>query len=131
MMMSATSMCIYFEYPIVSLETNILCCTLPIILSTVDRVKLDVITGNMLGDGHIRSSKKDGIVNEKARYSITIKTDSELYIRFLIDNVYRSFGANKLRPYPNILLPAHANKQVLYYQFETKSSVFLGTLHAM
>lgn len=121
--------CMHFN--INTLEIDILYSTLPAILLTVDREKLEVMTGNILGDGSIRSPKKDGTVAPRARYCITMKAAYEPYIRFLRDNTYRSFGASELKPYPNLSLAQHEHKQVLHYTFYTRTSAFFGASHAL
>lgn len=79
--------------------------TLSSLLFSTPKSSLNVITGNMLGDGNIRYSnmtRNKGVAKGNARYRMTMKTDRYNYLKWLYDNVYRPFTTNVgLIPYPN------------------------------
>ena len=110
---------------------NIVYASVPSILCTLDKKILETVTGNILGDGSLRSGYSDGRFNPKARYAMSIKASSYDYMLHLKNDVYHSFHCSNLRPYPNVNLPHHQNKIVQHYNFDTRISVTLGTLHAI
>lgn len=61
---------------------------------------LDVLRGNMLGDGSIQLNNhvKNGIVKENARYCMTMSTPFMKYIEFLQNHIYSPFYPSKLYP---------------------------------
>lgn len=105
--------------------------TLVPILSSVESKILEVITGNILGDGSIGNSSKDGRIMKNGRYRITIKASSLPYIEYLSRGPFSHFNPSDMRPYPNVILSQNKDKQVLHYSFETKISEFFGTLHSL
>ena len=111
-------------------NTNICLSSLPLILNTIPTNVLHIITGNMLGDGHINVYKSKSIkINRKAKYCMTMDTFSLNYLMFLYDNVYKQFNPSKLYPYPNINLPKHAGKEIKQYYFYTQSLPLFYYLH--
>lgn len=89
--------------------------SLPLIFKEVDRKVLETMTGNILGDGSLRSGYSDGRFNPKARYSLTIKASSYDYIMYLKNNIYSPFHCSHLGPYPNPDLPHHKGSATLSF----------------
>lgn len=91
-----------------------------------------VITGCMLGDGHIRpgSTTANGVIKGNARYSMTLKNtvSSKAYLEFLKNEVFNQKNTS-LTSYPNPLNTKHAGKEILQYNFSTLSNEFWTILH--
>jgi len=68
---------------------------------------LQVIAGNILGDGHIQtgSGTKNGIMKGNARYGISMIASSREYIVFLCGTTYAYFRPSALIPRPNTNIP--------------------------
>lgn len=82
------------------------------LISQLDKQRLGIITGCLLGDGHLKpgSSSHSGIIVGNARYGMTMKSSSSNYVQYLMDNVFDIFHSGKMSYYPNINLPQHAGK---------------------
>jgi len=67
---------IYFIYKNLDYNINIYYSILPPILTTIPKETLNIITGNMLGDGSIQYNKilKNGKVKGNAKYGMTMDT---------------------------------------------------------
>lgn len=96
------------------------------LLLTVEKKALGIITGCMLGDGHIQLGYNKAV---NSRYIITIKSSSIGYIEFLCREVFHFSQPSRLIPYPNVLLPHHEGKMVEQYYFYTRSIPFFTSLH--
>jgi hypothetical protein len=103
----------------------------------LDKKQLNIITGNMLGDGSInypnrtRDTKrgKKGLSTGNPQYKITIDAYSYDYIMFLYKEVYSQFSYKNPYPYPNINLPQHNDKKVRQYHFGTRCLPLFKELH--
>ncbi|MBW5719173.1 hypothetical protein GQQ29_26445 [Klebsiella pneumoniae] len=106
---------------------------MPTALLALPRHTLEVITGNMLGDGSVRypNFSRDGRITGNARYSMTMSTKAYEYILQLFNSIYSQFSSSGLRPYPNVDLPQHAGKTVTQYHFDTRSLVLFSVLHSL
>lgn len=101
-----------------------------------------IITGCMLGDGHIRqgSTTVNGIIKGNARYSMTLKNtkSNKAYLEFLKDEVF-NHKTGVLTPYFNPINIKHIGQrspkeqEILQYNFSTcrsaESSEFWTHLH--
>jgi hypothetical protein len=88
----------------------------------------DVLIGNLLGDGHLRFTKKDiegkPKPNANALFSITLKNKE--YIYFLWENCYKSICTDTLpRPWP----PIKSGKPTTQYNFNSRSLPSITLLH--
>jgi LAGLIDADG DNA endonuclease family/Proton-conducting membrane transporter len=107
--------------------------TLPMILSSIPKETLETMTGNMLGDGHMRYSNlaRDGKASGNARYEMTMSILAYNYMLELFKNTYAQFSSSGLKPYPNILLPHHVGKLVTQYHFSTRQLPLFTILHSI
>lgn len=106
---------------------------IPLILKSVSKPKLEVITGNMLGDGCIRFSHKneEGKGTGNAHYCMTLSVKSYNYMLDLYNEVYKSYSLSGLKGYPNTTLPQHLNKEISQYYFNTRSIPLFTQLHSL
>lgn len=93
---------------------------LPAFLQTVPDEVLQVIAGNMLGDGHVQGTK-NGIVRGNARYGITMIASI-----FLCSTTYASFKPSVLIPWPNT-----NGKDIAHYYFCTSRCPFFTEFHTL
>jgi hypothetical protein len=104
------------------------------ILLALPRHTLELFTGNMLGDGSVRypnfSRDRKITSNSNARYSMSMAVAGFEYMKSLYDQTYGEFCSAYLRPYPNVLLPQHAGKEVTQYHFDTLLPIF-SALHKL
>ena len=102
---------------------------MPTILSTIPKDILHTITGNMLGDGHIRSGSTtiNGERKGNARYGMTVKAINKAYLEHLYFDIYKVFGAGSFSPYPKL----GSGLPVAQYHFDTLSSPILTILHEL
>ena len=116
---------LYFIYKNLDYNINIYYSILPPILTTISKEILNIITGNMLGDGSIQYNKvlKNGQVN--AKYGMTMDIYSLNYLKYLYDTVYGQFSLSGIHPYPNIML----GKTITQYSFNTRSLPLFSNLH--
>jgi hypothetical protein len=106
--------------------------TLPLILKFIPKEKLNIITGNMLGDGSIQFAKNNkGLYTGEAKYAMTLDAYSINYLNHLFDAVYGEYSSSGIIPYPNINNPQHADKIVTQYSFKTKSHPLFTVLHSL
>lgn len=83
------------------------------IISSTPKDILEIITGNLLGDGSLRKPlvnvSADAVIKSKANasYSMTMSVKGYNYLVYLQDRVYGKFSSigAKIYPYPNIALP--------------------------
>jgi hypothetical protein len=87
---------------------------------------LNVLTGELLGDGHI-SLNKNGT---KGRAQFTFATISYEYIMYLKFGIFKAWSSTILpTPYPN---PAKfPDKRIEQYWFGTKNWAFLAEVHSL
>lgn len=78
------------------------------IINTIPDSKLQVITGNLWGDGSISLSK---VNRGYGKYSLTMDVYSLNYLNHLDPEVYSHFTDTKLYPYPNVLLQDQTEKK--------------------
>ena len=105
---------------------------LPIILNSIPKNKLHIITGNMLGDGSISYTKnRKGEYSGQAKYSMTMDTYSLNYLNYLFLTVYGEYCNSGIYPYPNIKLPQHEGKIIKQYSFTTLSHPLFSELHSL
>lgn len=111
----------------------ILMSSVPPILLSVPKETLETFTGNMLGDGSVQypNYSRDKRVTGNARYRMTMSRNVSDYMTILINKVYSQYGAKKLIPYPNVLLPHHVGKLVTQYGFITASLPIFSRLHTL
>lgn len=106
---------------------------MPTLLQTVPDDVLHVITGNILGDGHIRPGRlmQNGEVSGNARYNITMIASSREYMVFICSTTYAAYRPSVLRAWPNTQLPHHVGKEVAHYNFSTGCCPIFNELHAL
>lgn len=106
---------------------------MPTLLQTVPDDVLHVITGNILGDGHIRPGRlmQNGEVSGNARYNITMIASSREYMVFICSTTYAAYRPSVLRAWPNTQLPHHVGKEVAHYNFSTGCCPIFTELHAL
>jgi hypothetical protein len=87
----------------------------------------------MLGDGSVRypNFSRDRKVTGNARYSMTMSTTAYGYMKQLFDTIYAQYSSSGLWPYPNVLLPQHADKTVTQSHFDTRSLSLFSALHSL
>jgi hypothetical protein len=102
-------------------------------LSTVPKKHLNIITGNLLGDGFIQRAKpqENKIVSKKGRYAMTSSTKNSPYLIYLFETVYKTYSLSGLRPYPNPNLPQHKGKEITQYTFCTCYDPLFTYLHSI
>jgi hypothetical protein len=98
---------IFIQNLYLNLILNIYESILPLLLTIIPKEKLNIITGNMLGDGSISYKKvfENGKIKGNAKYGMTMVTYSLNYLNHLYERVYKEFCSTGIRAYPNILLP--------------------------
>ena len=96
--------------------------------NSIPSLTLNTITGNMLGDGSIRLSKKN---KGRGKYAMTMDVYSLNYINHLNENIYSKITNTKIYAYPNVLLPQHKGKEITQYHFSTKTHPLFTTLHSL
>jgi len=93
------------------------------IILSVPKNVLEIITGNLLGDGSLTRPNpitKSGLESKAgASFAMTLSVKGYNYMVDLYDRVYAQFGVSGLHPYPNISLPQHKDKIVTQYSFIT------------
>lgn len=111
-------------------SNNIKQLILPAIILDLPKETLNIITGNMLGDGSItRKFSNKGKIIGNAKFGMTLDAYSLSYITHLYDKVYKQFSSSGIYPYPNVKLDRHLGKTVSQYSFTTKSHPLFTTLH--
>lgn len=109
----------YFDY-----NSNFtLLTTLPV-LTTKMR---NALTGDLLGDGHLRygNKNKKGEVTGNCNYSMTLKMRDHTY--YLWDNIYKDICTDTP---PNIWPPVKTGKPASQYHFATRSFKELTLIHS-
>jgi LAGLIDADG DNA endonuclease family len=103
------------------------------ILFSIPKETLEIITGNLLGDGSLRRPKPNtriGLESEaKASFSMTLSVKGYNYMVYLYDKVYAQFSSSGIHAYPNISLPQHKDKIVTQYSFTTMRTPLFTALH--
>lgn len=75
--------------------------------------------------------KRNGKASGNARYEMTMAAAVHYYISVLFNIVYGQYSASGLKPWPNLLLPQHADKMVSQYHFNTRSIPLFTALHSL
>lgn len=98
-------------------------------VSTIPKKHLEIMTGNLLGDGGIGYSSKEVKPNHNPRFGITLDTYSLPYLQHLFDRVYGIYSKSGIRPWPNVNLSQHKDKAIAQYHFNTRSLPLFKELH--
>ncbi len=105
------------------------------LLSTIPRETLEIIIGNLLGDGCLirKSIALDRINQSKAQayFAMTMSAKSYNYMLHLYSKVYAQFNPSKIYAYPNIDLPQHKDKVVTQYLFSTQRTELFTNIHSL
>jgi hypothetical protein len=105
------------------------------ILSNTPKEILEIITGNLLGDGSLRKPAPNinSLIVSKANasYSMTLSVKGYNYLVYLYNKVYAQFSSSKIHPYPNISLAQHKDKIITQYSFTTMRTPLFTALHAI
>lgn len=105
------------------------------IISSIPKETLEIITGNLLGDGSLQRPKpytKSGLESKaQASYAMTLSVKGYNYMLDLYDQVYAPFCSNGIFAYPNISLPQHKDKIVTQYSFSTMRLPLFTSLHTL
>jgi succinate dehydrogenase hydrophobic anchor subunit len=107
---------------------------LPPLMASIPIKELEVMTGNMLGDGSIRypNLRRDGEARGNARYEMTMSAKAQGYMESLFNGTYAQYSTSKgLLPYPNTALPQHIGKDVTQYYFSTRMLPIFTALHSV
>ena len=104
-------------------------CLLSSTLLLLPKREIEIITGNLLGDGGIGYPSKNIKDTHNPRFGITLDTYSLPYLQHLFDIVYGKYSKSGIRPWPNINLPQHKDKVVTQYTFNTRSLPMFKELH--
>lgn len=107
--------------------------TLPLSLSSLPSRTLEIISGNMLGDGGIGypNFSRDKKASGNARYAMTMSARTKSYMLHLLEVVYTPYSLSGLIPFPNTALPQHSGKEVMQYYFATRSLPVFTDLHVL
>lgn len=101
-----------------------------LLVSTINFKDLQVITGNILGDGNIsyfNITRNKGIPKGNCRYAITVKKDRYEYINWLYKDIYGKYSISNVKPYSRVL--DSSDKVIVQYRFSTKSLPVFTELH--
>ena len=102
----------------------------PPILKSLPEKTLQIITGNLLGDGSLLLSKnRAGKYAGEARYSMTLDSYSLNYMNHLYEEIYGQYCTSGIKSYPNINLPQHIGKSITQYTLSTNSLSLFTALH--
>lgn len=79
---------LYPHHNLDAVQSNL--ASIPVILMTLPRRTLEVLTGNMLGDGGIRypNIARDGKASGNARYGMTMSSAAYDYLMTLFNEIY-------------------------------------------
>jgi hypothetical protein len=103
------------------------------IITLLSQELLEAITGDLLGDGHLRShtKKNSNMPYGSAHMAFTFSVANLPLLNYLRYNVYASICTDtKPNPYPNINLPHHKGKKITQYTFTTRSLEELGKIRS-
>lgn len=136
--LTCTAIFYLFLNNLLSYSDAVLVCSVPLINTQINKKDLSIITGNMLGDGHIgfsNRSKTTGLHTGNARFSITLDTYSYDYLLHLCKEVYakysKNFSEKSLKPWPNTNLYKDKDKIVTQFWFASSALPIFTDLHKL